>query len=811
MTCAKATTASPSFSAMAGISAAMPVMIEVRPATIMATPAPREVARAVMPTAMADRPVPTRSRPAPTPATPTPIRAKAPPRPRIVGSSGVSSAPAVPMTAKAPATVTSPLAMASQLMLPSVTSTGVSTASAAAATSMAAEPPNVPFMKFRPTASSARAPPMVTRLFATASQLMPPMDRMASAMMFSAAPTAIRPAPMVTMFRGIKRMATATSARAPPIASKPLPISARDIRPKSAIAEANIFMAAPISIMAAPVVISPLALPASLVKAVISSRTAPMALSPLTSSPTPIWAKSLQAEASTFIAPASTRTPEAVTTDLPLNLAAFMKSDTSASSTPTPIRPFASPARSSWARSAQAEASILIAAAKTTIWAEPLMMELEPEPSTFAAATRAAISPAMPASPAAICSGSSVAMLFSAEARIRTEEERAIIAVERFIVPRTFRSSFPNTAMAAISSVKSTVMAPRDAVSFSLSIREMVRMDADSTATAAAIFSRALALTSFCQAWKQPFTPSRIPITPSLMLPTLSVTSRKESRNFLMPRAIAPRETPFSRSMTPLKFALLRLSTSAPARPPNTPMMPETRVFAPLKMVWSICRNLLFSRAESIVSAASLTPPPRPLTASMTCPMRVWMRPKSAWKDSRPGAAKASARNPVSRSIPDTTNSSAEATVWATIPKNSPCLAASLMPTRKSPIPAVMVRMPSAREPAPLPRGAKALKIARAPCRTRSSTEKSPLKVRPSLSAVSSERVSRSEKLRRVSVREYSWSAVAGGKISRNASLMGIMTLTRPLAAFQTAWIRFSRPEGRRIFSVNSSMETEPF
>lgn len=181
----------------------------------------------------------------------------------------------------------------------------------------------------------------------------------------------------------------------------------------------------------------------------------------------------------------------------------------------------------------------------------------------------------MPASPAAICSGSSVAMLFSAEARIRTEEERAIIAVERFIVPRTFRSSFPNTAMAAISSVKSTVMAPRDAVSFSLSIREMVRMDADSTATAAAIFSRALALTSFCQAWKQPFTPSRIPITPSF---------RKESRNFLMPRAIAPRETPFSRSMTPLKFALLRLSTSAPARPPNTPMMPETRVFAPLKM-----------------------------------------------------------------------------------------------------------------------------------------------------------------------------------------------------------------------------------
>ena len=51
---------------------------------------------------------------------------------------------------------------------------------------------------------------------------------------------------------------------------------------------------------------------------------------------------------------------------------------------------------------------------------------------------------------------------------------------------------------------------------------------------------------------------------------------------------------------------------------------------------------------------------------------------------------------------------------------------------------------------------------------------------------------------------------MAGGKISRNASLIGAITLTNPLAAFQTDWIRFSRPEGRRIFSVNSSMETEP-
>ena len=342
-------------------------MIEVNPATITATPAPKEVARAVIPTAMADNPPPTRRSPAPRPAIPTLIKAKAPPNPRIVGSNGVKSAPAVPITPKAPPTAIKPLAMEPQLILPSVKSTGVKTAKAPAATSIAADPAKVPFMKFSPTASSAKAPPIATRLFATDSQLIPPILPRAFARILSAAPTVISPVPVVTRFFGITFIAIATSAKAPPIASNPFPIPAKDMLPKSAIAEANIFMAAPISMRAKPVAVSPLAFPANLLNAVISRSRTPMEPSPLTNSPTFICPKSSQAEANIFIAPARTSIPVAVEIALPLNFAVFINSETSANRAPTPIRPFVKPAKSSCAKSVQAEASILIAPAKITI------------------------------------------------------------------------------------------------------------------------------------------------------------------------------------------------------------------------------------------------------------------------------------------------------------------------------------------------------------------------------------------------------------------------------------------------------------
>ena len=345
-------------------------------------------------------------------------------------------------------------------------------------------------MKFRPIASSAKAPPMATRLFAMPSQLIPPILPRASARTFSAAPTVTSPAPVAIRFFGMARIAMATSASAPPIARRPLPISSKDIPPKSAIAEANIFIAAPISIMARPVEISPCAFPVSLVKAVISRRRAPIELSPLTNSPTSICPKSLQAEAKTFMALARTSIPVAVAI-APLLIATFLVNrETSAIRTPTPVNPFANPAKSNCAKSIQAEASILIAPAKTTICAAPLITVPEPLPKTLAAATIAVISPAIPVSATTICSGSMSEIFFRAEASRRTEVETPIIAAVPLTTPLTSPLIRLKIAIEAINSANSTVMAPREVVNLLLSIKEIATIEAARIAIAEAIFKR---------------------------------------------------------------------------------------------------------------------------------------------------------------------------------------------------------------------------------------------------------------------------------------------------------------------------------
>ena len=256
-------------------------MITVKEATIAVAPAVPAAARAVKPTAKADKPAPARARPAPIPRTDTPIRANAPLRPRIVGTRGVSTRPATPMTVKAPARATRPLAMASQLIAPRILSTGVNTSRAEAATSIAAEPARVPVITFKPTARIAIAPLRVTRPLAISSQDILPILLSAFAIMTRAADTAIRPVPIPTMFLGMKFTATVTAVSAPAIETRPLAISSQDIEPKSLIADARIFIAAAISINAKPVEITCLAFPVRFVKRAISASNAPTDTRPL--------------------------------------------------------------------------------------------------------------------------------------------------------------------------------------------------------------------------------------------------------------------------------------------------------------------------------------------------------------------------------------------------------------------------------------------------------------------------------------------------------------------------------------------------
>ena len=143
----------------------------------------------------------------------------------MVGTNGVRTAPATPIIVNAPAIEISPFAIASHDNAPNILSTGARTARAADATNNAADPPSVPFIKLRLMDSSAKAPPMTVRPLPISSHCIPPNLLIQFAIISSAPPTITRPVPMPIIFFGIRLTAIATSASAPPIAVKPLPSS----------------------------------------------------------------------------------------------------------------------------------------------------------------------------------------------------------------------------------------------------------------------------------------------------------------------------------------------------------------------------------------------------------------------------------------------------------------------------------------------------------------------------------------------------------------------------------------------------------
>ena len=263
----------------------IPVIMTVSDATIAVAPAVPAAANAVKPTAIVDRPAPAANNPPPIPRTATPSNAIAALSPKIAGTRGVRTAPAIPITVKAPARATSPFAIASQLIAPRILRTGASTAKAEAATIIAAEPDNVPVIAFNPIAIMAMEPPSVVNPFATPSHSILPILPRALAMIRRAVETAIRPVPMPTMFLGISLTAIVTAVKAPAIPVSPIASSFHCIVEKSFTAKANIFIAAPIATSATPVEITFFAFPVRFVKTVISANKIAIELSPFPISP----------------------------------------------------------------------------------------------------------------------------------------------------------------------------------------------------------------------------------------------------------------------------------------------------------------------------------------------------------------------------------------------------------------------------------------------------------------------------------------------------------------------------------------------
>ena len=182
---------------------------------------------------------------------------------------------------------------------------------------------------------------------------------------------------------------------------------------------------------------------------------------------------------------------------LPLNWAVRINSDTSVKSTPTPIRPFASSSQSKAERSSQAEANILIAAANITICVAPFTIVPPPLLITLAAATIIADRLATPMRPVVSCLESKSPIFFKAPARISTAVAMPSIAVTLLTTPVTSPLILLNIAIEAIKSAKSTVIAPREAFSFLLSIRLIATMDAVRIAIADAILRSVPACSCF--------------------------------------------------------------------------------------------------------------------------------------------------------------------------------------------------------------------------------------------------------------------------------------------------------------------------
>ena len=351
------------------MASAIPINIAVIEAVTAVSPAPAATAKAPIPTAMADNPEPIRTNPPPIAAIPTPNKAIDPANPIIEGITGVNTAPAIPITVKAPAKTIRLLAISPIVISPSDFKTGVKIFNAADATNKAADPASVPVIAFKATANITNDPPKATKPFAISFHSILPIDCNACARINKELATIVKPTAFVIIPSGKAFIAMATAPKAPPNPNKPFPISPKSpIAVISLIADANIFIAAPIRINEAPVDITFVAFPVSFVNIANSANIAPIPAIPFTNSlGSPILAKSLTAEANIFIDAANITIPAAVLIASLDVLVVFKNKETAPIITDIPVRPTINSSKFNSASFFTADAITLIAAANITI------------------------------------------------------------------------------------------------------------------------------------------------------------------------------------------------------------------------------------------------------------------------------------------------------------------------------------------------------------------------------------------------------------------------------------------------------------
>ena len=386
-------------------------------ATIAAAPAAPDIDRAVRPTEKASTPAPARSIPAP-------ISVTAAPNASSVGTTGVRIRPARPMTVKAPAKVTRPLAISSHDNCANMDMTGARMAREPATTNRAAAPGRAPTMTSIATAIMVSAPartvmplaissqlillilrrasPMISMAPATirtpaaetgahggmrisaaemrvkapartvkprpiSPQLIPPMVSSASASIPRAAAATNTPAADRGAVGGIRVSAAPRSTKPPAVAVRPLPISSQDSVAKSSIALARILMPEARRTIPAPESTPPLSTAANLVNNPRPARTAPTPTRPLVISSHDRPERSVTALARILMPTARIVKPAAVDIIPAEGGRNLPTAITPARRAVTPVRPLARSFQFSSASSLTEEAKIRIATPMTTM------------------------------------------------------------------------------------------------------------------------------------------------------------------------------------------------------------------------------------------------------------------------------------------------------------------------------------------------------------------------------------------------------------------------------------------------------------
>ena len=210
-----------------------------------------------------------------------------------------------------------------------------------------------------------------------------------------------------------------------------------------------------------------------------------------------------------------------------------------------------------------------------------------------------------------------------------------------------------------------------------------------------------------------------------------------------------------------------------------------------------VCKNLkklLLSRAVPISSNTRTIPSLIPLVAVPRSSILSLTLPKRAWKTSRPGRPIFSLINPKNflSALPTVLRTSP--ILFIPLVNISVSLMVSLSLTSQSPILAVTPSIPPPRSSRPPNKGEIALNTATNACFMMLSIANRPLNVRLSLSDAESLSFSFAVNSFNAFVNAASRSAVIGGKISRNASFIGLTMDPIPSQTFQKDSMRSSRP-----------------